>query len=70
MACNIKFIKSVHLKYGIYIPREVEHPKKKLVRKRTRFFIDVQLPRFINPIIKMDRLINSIYYMMSPSFGG
>ena len=38
-ACNIKFIKSAHLKYGIYNPREVEHPKKKLVRKRTRFFI-------------------------------
>ena len=38
-ACNIKFIKSAHLKYGIYEPREVEHPKKKLVRKRTRFFI-------------------------------
>ena len=38
-ACNIKFIKSAHLKYGIYKPREVEHPKKKLVRKRTRFFI-------------------------------
>ena len=31
-------IKSAHLKYGIYKPREVEHPKKKL-RKRTRFFI-------------------------------
>ena len=38
-ACNIKFIKSAHLKYGIYKPRDVEHPKKKLVRKRTRFFI-------------------------------
>ena len=34
-ACNIKFIKSAHLKYGIYKSREVEHPKKKLVRKRT-----------------------------------
>ena len=38
-ACNIKFIKSAHLKYGIYKPWEAEHPKKKLVRKRTRFFI-------------------------------
>ena len=38
-ACNIKFIKSAHLKYGVYKPREVERPKKKLVRKRTRFFI-------------------------------
>ena len=35
----IKFIKSAHLKYAIYKPREVEHPEKKLVRKRTRFFI-------------------------------
>ena len=30
----IKFIKSSHFKYGIYKLREVEHPKKKLVRKR------------------------------------
>ena len=34
-----KIYKSAHLKSGIYKPREVEHPKKKLVRKRTRFFI-------------------------------
>ena len=38
-ACNIKFIKSAHLEYGIYKPREVEQPKKKFARKRTRFFI-------------------------------
>ena len=38
-ACNTKFIKSAHLKYGIYKPWEVENPKKKLVRKHTRFFI-------------------------------
>ena len=37
--CNIQFIKSFHLKYGIYKPREVVNPIKKLVRKRTRFFI-------------------------------
>ena len=38
-ACNIQFMESVHLKYGIYKPWEAEHPKKKLVCKRTRFFI-------------------------------
>ena len=37
--CNIQFIKSFHLKYGIYKPREVVNPIKQLVRKRTRFFI-------------------------------
>ena len=35
----MQFIKSAHLKYGIYKPREVEHLKKKLVQKRTRFLI-------------------------------
>ena len=34
-ACNIQFIESVHLKYGIYKPREADNSKKKLVRKRT-----------------------------------
>ena len=28
-AYNIKFIELVHLKYGSYKPREVEHPKRK-----------------------------------------
>ena len=37
--CNIQFIKSFHLKYGIYKPWDVVNPIKKLVRKRTRFFI-------------------------------
>ena len=27
------------IEYGIYKPQEVVHPKKKLVRKRTRLFI-------------------------------
>ena len=30
--------KSAHVKYGIYKPREVEHPIKKQVRLRTSFF--------------------------------
>ena len=38
-ACNIKITESAHIKYGIYIPRKIEQPKKKLVRKRTRLFL-------------------------------
>ena len=37
--CDIQFIKLFHLKYGIYKPREVVNPLKKLVRKHTPFFI-------------------------------
>ena len=49
--CNIKFIESAHLKYGIYKPREVKHLTKKLVRKGTRFFYQMlNLPGFINPV--------------------
>ena len=60
-ACNIQFIKSAHLKYGIYKPREVEHRKKKLVRKRTRFFIsDVQPPSVYKSHI-LNGPINKLY---------
>ena len=38
-ACNIQFIELARFKYGIYKPWEVEHQIKKLVPKRTRFFI-------------------------------
>ena len=45
-----RIYKSAHLKYGIYIPREVEHPKKKLMRKF--FFTFINRPKkliIINP---------------------
>ena len=32
----IEFIKSAHLKYGIYKPREAEHPIKKRVRLHSK----------------------------------
>ena len=38
IATNIVY-KSAHFEYGIYKPREVEHPIKKRVRMRTSFFI-------------------------------
>ena len=58
---NIKFIKSTHLKYGIYKPREVEHPKKKLVRKRTRFFIGSVYKSHI-----LNGPINKLFTSLSP----
>ena len=36
---------SVNLKYGIYKPREVEHPIKKQVRLRTSFFFGCSTSR-------------------------
>ena len=49
-ACNKKFIKSAHLKHGMYKSREVEHLKKKFVRKRTRFFFAFKHILFNNVI--------------------
>ena len=58
--CNIKFIKSAHLKYEIYKPREVEHPKKKLVRKPLGSLSDVQPPSVYKSHI-LNGPINKLY---------
>ena len=54
--CNIQFIKSFHLKYGIY--------------KQAHSFLYriYHLPRFINSIFQMERLINSIHFITSSEF--
>ena len=62
-ACNIKFIKSAHLEHGIYKPREVEHPKKKLVRTRTRLS-DVQPPSVYKSHI-LNGPINKLYITLT-----
>ena len=55
---HVKFIKSAHLKYGIYKPREVEHLKKKLASALVSLS-DVQPPSvykshiLIGPINKL-----------------
>ena len=56
-----KFIESSHFKYGIYKPREFENHIKKLVLAHLFLYQIFKLPWFINPILKMERLINSIY---------
>ena len=63
-ACNIKFIESVHLKYGIYKPREAEHPKKKLVRKRTRFFVGCSTSSVYKSHILNGPILNKLYFRL------
>lgn len=63
-ACYIRFIESARVKYVNYTSREAEYWIKKPMRKRTRFFFRVlNLPRFINSISKMGRLIILFYGM-------
>ena len=52
------------LKYGIYEPQEVEYPKKKLVRKCTRFFIGVQ-PSSVYKSHIINGPINKLYKLLS-----
>ena len=48
--CNIQFIESFYLKYGIYKPREVKNHIKKLVLAHSLLYRILHLRRFINPI--------------------
>ena len=57
---NIKFIESSRFKYGIYKPRELEHPIRNSCWQPEHSFPYriFKLLRFINPIFKTERLIN------------
>ena len=48
--CNIQFIESFYLKYGIYKPREVKNHINKLVLVHSFLYRIFHLPLFINPI--------------------
>ena len=52
--CNIQFIESFYLKYGIYKPREVINQIKKLMLAHSFLYQIFHLPRFINPIFKIE----------------
>ena len=52
------------LKYGIYEPREVEYPKKKLVRKCTRSFMGFQTPSVYNSHI-INGPMNKLFQLLS-----
>ena len=63
--CNIQFIKSFHLKYGIYKPREVVNPIKKLVLKHIRFYIGSHISNGM--VNKLYIKLISIYLYFQPT---